>query len=206
MIRAFFEGGLAGFAVALPLGAIAMILIFQGAHYGWRVGAAAGLGVATADGLYALGSVLSGAAFAPEIRRVQAPLLYVSALVLVCIGALIVRSGWRSPAKSGATTMLPPSCGRSYMSMLGLTIVNPATVLYFVAYIATLKSDVLEFWPYGLLFVVGVALFSWAWQVFLAVVGSMFGSRLVTERGRRVSSIVGGGLVMLLAVRGLVAP
>ncbi|GFJ92910.1 hypothetical protein Prum_065520 [Phytohabitans rumicis] len=64
MIGAFVDGVIAGYGVAIPVGAIAILIMGLAARTSFRVGAAAALGVATADGLYAVIAVAGGAALA----------------------------------------------------------------------------------------------------------------------------------------------
>ena len=70
MSTAFLAGVVAGYGVAVPVGAIAVLIAGLSARTSLRVGAAAGMGAATADGIYALIAVLGGAALAPMgVRR-----------------------------------------------------------------------------------------------------------------------------------------
>jgi len=69
MLDALISGLLAGYGVAIPVGAIGVLIIGLSARTSLRTGAAAALGVATADGVYATVAVLGGAAVAALIRR-----------------------------------------------------------------------------------------------------------------------------------------
>ncbi|MFJ6951187.1 lysine transporter LysE, partial [Micromonospora aurantiaca] len=64
MTGAFLAGLVAGYGVAIPVGAIAILILGLSARTSFRVGAAAALGVASADGLYAALAALGGAAVA----------------------------------------------------------------------------------------------------------------------------------------------
>jgi len=55
VIEALVSGALAGYGVAIPVGAIGVLILGLSARRSLPVGAGAGLGVATADGLYATG-------------------------------------------------------------------------------------------------------------------------------------------------------
>src|SRR6476646_10134126 len=88
-VTGLVAGLLAGYGVAVPVGAIAALLISLTARTSLRVGAAAALGVATADGLYATVAVLGGAAAARFVAPLATPLRWVAAAVLV---ALAVRT------------------------------------------------------------------------------------------------------------------
>jgi hypothetical protein len=62
------SGLLAGYGVAVPVGAIGVLIIGLSARGSLLIGAGAGLGTATADGLYALIAVAGGTAVAGLIR------------------------------------------------------------------------------------------------------------------------------------------
>jgi threonine/homoserine/homoserine lactone efflux protein len=66
---ALVAGLLAGYGIAIPIGAVGAYLITLTATAGLRVGAAAALGVATVDGLYGAVAVLGG----PELTRHEPP-------------------------------------------------------------------------------------------------------------------------------------
>jgi len=88
----------------------------------------------------------------------------------------------------------------------GLTLINPATVVYFVA-IATGLAD-LHADPFAAaLFVAGAGLASLAWQTVLVVAGAIFGRR-ATPRVQHITVIVGyvivAGFGIALLVRALV--
>src|SRR3954447_16087823 len=80
---ALFAGLLAGYGVAIPVGAIGALIVGLTARTSWRVGAAAALGVATADGVFAVAAVLGGAALGRSIAPVSGPLRWIAAVVLV---------------------------------------------------------------------------------------------------------------------------
>ncbi|WP_435738089.1 LysE family transporter [Cellulosimicrobium sp. PMB13] len=90
-LPSLWAGVLAGYAIAVPVGAIATYLVALTARTSWRVGAAAGLGIATADGLYALVATLGGVALAGVIAPVAPWLRVASGVVLV---ALALRTAW----------------------------------------------------------------------------------------------------------------
>ena len=58
MTGALLAGLLAGFGIAIPVGAVATYLVTLTARTSARVGAAGAFGVASADGLYALVAVV----------------------------------------------------------------------------------------------------------------------------------------------------
>ncbi len=67
MDAALISGLLAGYGIAMPVGAIAIFLIRLGATACLCIGAAAGLGAATVDGGFALATVAGGTGLARQV-------------------------------------------------------------------------------------------------------------------------------------------
>ena len=70
MTDALLAGVVAGYGIAVPVGAIAAYLVTLGAREGWRTAAAGGLGAAAVDGLYA---AVAAAAPSPPAAAVRHP-------------------------------------------------------------------------------------------------------------------------------------
>ena len=83
--------------------------------------------------------------------------------------------------------------------MLALTLLNPATVIYFASLavgLPTISSDL----GARALFVIGAALSSLSWQWLLAGAGSALHGR-VPPRLARVTGIVSSAIIAVLAVK-----
>ena len=138
MTDAFVAGIFAGLGIAIPVGAIAVLIIEAAVRHGFRVGWAAGAGAATADGSYALLAALFGTVIADLLAPWQTPLRLLAVAVLVVIavrGLLALRNG-----RTGARDEDPPTMRRAYLVVTGLTIINPMTVAYFAALILGLPG------------------------------------------------------------------
>jgi len=132
---AFLTGVLAGYGIAIPVGAIAILIVEVGIRRGFWPAFLAGAGAASADFLYSGLAVIGGAALATAIGTVSAQLRVISGLTLIVIALIGL---WRvrrlaTPARvdDGSRTDLL----RTYARFLGLTIINPATIVYFAAVI-----------------------------------------------------------------------
>lgn len=193
MTGAFLAGAAAGYAIAIPVGAIAVLILYTGIRRGVRIGGAAATGAASADGIYALVAMLFGTALAGFIEPVSRPLRLVSAVVLVVIAARGLRS-LRPGVVGSRTRQVPPTAWRTYLQLLALTLLNPATVIYFSALILGLP-DVGGGLPERLAFVAGAFLSSLSWQWLLAIVGSA-GHRRLSPRLQVATSVL-GNLVIL---------
>ncbi|MFY1622347.1 LysE family transporter [Micromonospora sp. WMMD735] len=92
-------GFAAGLGVAMPLGAIGVLIVREGMLGGHRSGLAAAFGVATVDTLYCLGALLTGAALAPVIASWGDAPRYLSGLVIVGLGCHQLVTLRRAPAR-----------------------------------------------------------------------------------------------------------
>ncbi|MBU8856013.1 MULTISPECIES: LysE family transporter [unclassified Micromonospora] len=202
MTGAFLAGLIAGYGVAIPVGAIAILILGLSARTSFRVGSAAALGVATADGLYAAVAALGGAAVASGLAPFAGQLRLVAAGVLLTLAGLTARRALRPPA----TTQQPSARGgldtpvRAFGAVLALTLLNPATVVYFVALVLG-RGGVLGAGPAGAAaFTAGVFLASASWQVLIAGGGTLIGRALAGPRGRRITALLSSAVIAALAV------
>ncbi|MEV6015483.1 LysE family transporter [Streptomyces sp. NPDC051997] len=209
MTAALVAGLLAGYGIAMPVGAVAAYLVSLTARTSLRIGASAALGVATADGLYALAAALGGAALAAALQPVMLPLSRASALVIAVLavrGAIGAVRTYRERLLAERTGQDPPHPGRAYLTLLGITLLNPTTVVYFAALVlGSGTTEAVRPLEQGV-FVLAAFAASASWQLLIAGGGALLGRTLTGHRGRLVTGLVSSGVIMLLAVRILVAP
>lgn len=199
MATSFVAGAIAGWAIAIPVGAIAVLIVEIGIRRGFRVAAAAGAGAATADGLYATLAAVGGTALAAFLEPLEGPLRVIAIGALLAIGIrglLIVTLGPRSVPGSA---VLPVRVAGTYLRFLGLTLLNPQTVVYFAALILALP-DLGRGPGERAAFVAGAFLASLSWQLGLAAVSALAHHRLPS--GFQVAiSLFGNALICGFAVR-----
>lgn len=199
MLEAVAAGAVAGFAIAIPVGAIAVLIIHTGLTRGVAAGLAAGAGAATADGIYATVAVVAGIGVANLIGPLVGPLRIVGGLVLIALGVRGLLT-LRSPRAGGAAEALPAAARahrRTYLELLSLTLLNPATVIYFAA--LTVGLPALTGTPERLAFAAAVFTASLTWQSLLAAFGAALG-RGAGHRLHRPTVIIGNVIVIVLGV------
>ncbi|SCE92437.1 Arginine exporter protein ArgO [Micromonospora viridifaciens] len=202
MTGAFLAGLVAGYGVAVPVGAIAVLILGLSARTGFRVGAAAAFGVATADGVYAAVAALGGAAVAGLLAPFADPLRLVAAAVLLVLAG---HGAWRALRPPSAMSPQVVRRGldtpaRAYLAILALTLLNPATVVYFAALVLG-RGDLggADVMAAGL-FVLGAFLASASWQLLIAGGGTLVGRALTGPRGRLVTALASSTIIAALAV------
>lgn len=196
---AFVSGIVAGLAIALPLGAIGVLLVTEGMDRGVRRGLPAALGVATVDALYCTAAIIAGSVVAPVTAQLGEWPRLVGGLALVVLAIVGAR---RAVASDPDTAAGAPSGGggsaRRFGLFFALTLINPATVIYFAALVSGLTALRSSPGTAGM-FIAGVAAASFAWQAALVAVGSAVRAR-VSGRARRVTALVGNAVVGALGV------
>ncbi len=193
------HGFLIGVVVAAPIGPMALLAIRRTLDRGFPSGFASGLGIATADGLYA-----AVAAFG--LTAVSGLLVGQARLVQVVGGALVVLLGLRGllapPADRAAAAPSVAGLGAAYASCLALTLANPPTILSFVALFAGVGL-VASGWGAAGWLVAGVLLGSAVWWLVLTGAASRLRARLNARWRTGLTRTAGVAMVVLGLAVGL---
>ncbi|MFG2709283.1 LysE family transporter [Streptomyces goshikiensis] len=208
------SGAAAGLGVAMPMGAMSVLLL-QEAIRQRRAAVAAAAGVAAVDLGYAALATALGPWVAAHVTPVEAWIRLAAAAILLTIAA---RGLWtaRTTSPTPPTPAVPPTPatpatpantgpgagpgpGRVFVRYVGLTAVNPTTALYFAA-LTTAQGATLRAGPAGAAFVTGVALASLLWQQALVALGALAGSR-ISPATRTWTFRLGYGLVAAYALK-----
>ncbi len=198
MLQAALAGAVAGYAIAIPVGAIAVLIIHTSLTSGLRAGLAAGAGTATADGIYATIAAFAGAGVAAFIGPIVAPVRVVGGIVLVLIGVYGLMTAWQGRDRdTGAHLPAHRAHGRTYVAVLALTLLNPATVIYFAA--LTVGLPFLGDLGDRLVFAAAAFIASLSWQSLLAAFGAALG-RGAGHRLRVPTAILGNFIVIALGL------
>jgi threonine/homoserine/homoserine lactone efflux protein len=198
VLTSFVAGAFAGWAIAIPVGAIAVLIVELGIRRGFRVAAAAGTGAASADGIYAGLAALGGTALAGLIAPLEQPLRIIAIGALLGIGLRGLILVTRAPRGVPGNAVLPAGVVATYVRFLALTLLNPATIIYFAALILALPE-------FGrgpgerAAFASGAFLASLGWQLLLAGASAVAHHRL-PPRFQVGISILGNLLICGFAV------
>jgi len=192
----FLKGLILGFSVAAPVGPIGLLCIQRTLGRGRLHGFVSGLGAATADTLYGLVAALGLTAVTTALLGVQAWLQLAGGIFLIWLG---LRTMLANPKNAGVAgpddrTRLVPA----YLSILALTLANPATILSFVAVFSRLGIGA----PGGgagpaVALVAGVFLGSAAWWLLLSFLAGIFRDRINNAGLRAVNLLAGLSIIAL---------
>jgi arginine exporter protein ArgO len=207
-MAALVAGLAAGYGIAMPVGAVAAYLVALTARTSLRTGVSAALGVATADGVYALIAVCGGAALAPVLRPVTLQLRRGSAVVLIALavyGAVSAIRRHRGRRDGTADDEAASGAARAYLGMWAMTMMNPLTVVYFTALVLGRQATAAPSGADQAVFVLAAFAASASWQLVLAGGGVLVGQVLTGSRGQLITALASSTLICFLAVRLLAA-
>ncbi len=198
-----------GFAVAVALGPIGLLVIRRTIEGGWAEGLASGVGVATADAIYGAVAAFGLTAVRDLLVGIDRPLGIVGGVILLVLAAralrLVDRSHPASPELEAGRRIRGPV--QAWGSMVVLTLANPMTILSFAALFAGIGSSTHGFAGAAVL-VGGVFLGSAAWWALLTGLVAGLRARMTPRiiRGLNVASaVLIGGFGVVAVALGLAA-
>jgi threonine/homoserine/homoserine lactone efflux protein len=178
------RGFILGFTIAAAVGPISLLVIRRTLAEGRMVGLASGLGVATADGTYGAIAAFGLGAITRVLVDARPILGLVGGIFLLWLAWKTVRAEPHDPATVAATRR--GGLAGAYLSILGLTMTNPMTILSFGALFAGLGVTGGDTTGAALI-TLGVFVGSGAWWVLLTGIVAALRSRVTTTWIRRIN-------------------
>ncbi len=139
MSSVLLRGFALGLAIAASPGPIFFLCLRRTLVKGWLNGLVSGFGVATADGFYAAVAAFGVGAITTVLIGERRWLALAGGVLLVVLGARIV---FDRPKTAESAPTIGAGLTWAYLSTLGLTITNPATIISFAALAATLGAGI----------------------------------------------------------------
>ena len=195
LLSALGRGLVIGFVIAAAIGPIGLLCIRRTLVEGAAVGAVSGLGAATADGLYASIAAFGLTALSDVLVGARRPLGVVGGCFLLALALNSLRTRAEAAPDRPPRTLLS-----AYVTTLGLTIANPATILSFAAAFVGLGLAG-HGAPAAAALVLGVFTGSASWWLSLAGAVSRFRGRLGPDSLGRLAA----GSSVLIGLLGAVA-
>jgi threonine/homoserine/homoserine lactone efflux protein len=203
----FIQGIIIGLTLAVPIGPISLVCIHRTVAAGRLHGIVSGLGVATADSLYAAVAFLGLTAVSGLIIGHQSLFRLLAGIALILVGIRVFRS---VPAAVSAGDGQEPYL-QDYLSVFAIAVANPLTIIFLITIlpgfgVVAQGTTLIAAVP----FVVGIFLGSTVWWILLCGSLGAVRSRLSTGNLRQINRISGilivlfgaGMLILLLAAPG----
>lgn len=199
-VDVLLTGLIAGIALAIPLGPMALLLISTTLQHGRKISTFGALAMSSVDFIYALLTATFGVAVVAALSAWVWPLRILGSVLLVIISIQFFLGARKDFAGLSDTPQMT-SRTKTYARFFALTVINPATAFYFVGIVPSVaastagQSTVIT----ALIFAIGVFIASIFWQltlVFAATVTKSFTNPKIQSLLR----MVGAGLIAVLAV------
>ncbi len=191
-LELLLKGVVLGFVMAIPVGPVALTCLRRSLAAGRRAGLICGLGAATADAFYALLGAYALKAVTRWLVREQSWLDISGGLILVLLGARIMR---RRPI--GQADSLPGAHGRltSFLSTFLLAMANPLTFLVYAALFV--GFDLVSGADYSAAAALSLGVFggSTLWWLLLASIAEWLRPHIGGGLMQRINRWCGGALV-----------
>lgn len=190
---AFVRGLAAGFALAAPIGPVALICVRRALARGRLQGFAAGLGAAVADMMFGAIAGLGLTVISTFIIDHEVAIGLIGGIVVLAIGLLT----YRAPVLMADGQLNVQSLRRDFMTAFSMAITNPATMFAALGVFAAFGPTHAQTGPQdALALVTGVFGGSAAWWLILAgTAGTWRGSMM--ERGLERLNRFSGALIAL---------
>jgi len=200
----FIQGMIIGLTLAVPVGPISLVCIHRTVANGRLHGIVSGIGVATADSLYAVVAFLGLTAVSGLITGHQILFRLLAGVVLILVGIRVFLS---VPAEVSPGTNPEPYL-KDYFSMVAITAVNPLTIIFYLTILPGFGVAMQGSLPgVAVPFIAGLFLGSSLWWLILCGSLGSVRSRLSAGNLRwinRISGLLivcfGAGMLILLPV------
>lgn len=198
----FITGLVAGIALAIPLGPMAILLISTTIKHGRGIGVFGALAMASVDFSYAALVFAFGNAVVTSLSQFVLPMRLIGSAILVFVAVRIFLEARRSAKlESPELANSPSSRFKTYAKFFGLTVLNPATAFYFVGItpsVAVMAGD--DNSGFGVLeFAIGVFAGSVVWQLSL-VFAAHLTAKFTDVRVQHRIQYAGALLILALAI------
>jgi threonine/homoserine/homoserine lactone efflux protein len=201
----FFIGVLSGFALALPVGAVALMCINKTLQFGIRSGLAVGLGAALADAFYALIAIYSLGTISNIFQQNQDLLRIIGGLCLIFISIRMLFAG---PVIIKNKKFNYRKWPRDIITGFIITLSNPLTYIGFIALLSYMHLSFKSFNSDLILnFSLGAFAGSMCWWLILIEFAKFLKKKVnstFVKRSNIISGfvILGFGLIVILSTVG----
>jgi threonine/homoserine/homoserine lactone efflux protein len=201
-ILLFLKSMVLGVGVSAPLGPNGMLMVNRTMRKGFRSGFFSGMGLATADTIFA---IIAGLGFSFIVGFINAQGFYIklfTGIIVALLGLKLYLSNpvreMRRKSKANSTHF------QDYLSLLFLALTNPFSIFMFIAFFTGFNIDFSQPGIFRVIIILGIFIGACSWWLGLSYVVNHF------SRNLRLRSIVklnkiSGSIIILIGITVLVA-
>jgi threonine/homoserine/homoserine lactone efflux protein len=192
-----------GLSLAIAIGPIALLIIYNGINHGARLAVQSGFGAATADFLYSLVAFLVGTRVVAMLNAYEREIHVLSGLALIGVGIWLGANAFRFGKVAQGTEAPTAPEGAGFWATLLLTLANPLTLAIFLGFSGQLSLGGDNSTAVFLSFCVFLG--SLAVQLMLALLGASLGKWITDRRAISVLNFLSALAIMAFGMRGVMS-
>ncbi len=202
MFFLFFKSLIIGLAISAPVGPIGLLCINRSLRLGFKNGFITGMGAATADMFYGIIAAFGLTALSGFFIRYQSWIHILGGIFLMALGCRLIFKRLSLHSKS----RLDRSLWHAYGTTFVLTMINPITIVCFMAIFAGLGLGSQQHHHYGhaIIVVLGIFLGSASWWLFLSSMVALVLHHRIKEHSIHAINKISGSLLVLFGIVALI--
>ncbi len=202
MFFLFLKSLVIGFAISAPVGPIGLLCIQRSLRSGFKMGLITGIGAATADALYGFVAAFGLTALSGFLIKYQSYIHIVGGIFLILLGLKLVLSKHLDYLKQNK---IEKSLWHAYGTTLFLTMMNPITIISFMAIFAGLGlGSQHHHYGHALILVLGIFIGSASWWLTLSSSVALILHHRMQEHSMDLINKVAGSLFLLFGLVALI--
>lgn len=199
MLSLFLKGLMIGFAIAAPIGPIGVLCIQRTLDDGFKIGLMTGLGAALADGVYGVSTAFGLTSASSLLINYQYGLRVMGGIYLIYLGMkLLIKFKYQSLINNH---LLNRSAWHACKTTFFLTLMNPATILLFIAVLTSLGFDSFHTdYINASLLVIGIILGSASWWLLLSGSIAYILRQRISSKTMRTINWLSGAIILTFGI------
>jgi len=198
----FFKSLIIGLAISAPVGPIGLLCIHRSLRYGLKTGFMTGMGAATADAFYGIIAAFGLTALSGFFIKYQSWIHVLGGIFLIGLGCRLIFKRLSLRSRSHIDRSLWHAYGTTFV----LTMINPVTVVCFMAIFAGLGlgSQSLHHYGHAITVVLGIFLGSASWWLLLSSMVALVLHHRIKEHSIHTINKISGSLLILFGIVALI--
>lgn len=198
MLALLLKGLILGFAIAAPVGPIAILCIQRSLYDGFKIGLMTGIGAALADGIYGLIVGFGLTAISSLLIAQQFWIHLIGGVFLIYLG---IKTIFTPPRAQFADSRPDRSPWHACATTFFLTLINPMTIISFIAIFAGLGlGSTNTNYIHATLLVIGITLGSAIWWLLLSSGVAFILRHRINAKTMRAINWISGTIVLAFGI------
>ena len=201
-IALFIKSMILGVGISAPMGPNGMLMVNRTIRKGFRSGFFSGMGLATADTIFAL---IAGLGFSFVIGFIDAQIFYIKLFTGIFVALMGLKIYLSNPVREIRRKSKEHNTHfQDYWSLLLLALTNPFSIFVFIAFFTGFNIDFSQPGIFRVIIILGIFIGAGAWWLGVSYVVNHFSGNLRLRSIVKLNKI-SGTIITLLGLAVLIA-